>query len=124
MSFMSIVAASAVIIAVLHSPDDVNENVSKLETNGKMKTIAPSGPSAIKDSKMDSFSSKPQKNKVQTLAFKEIKLQQAEETKVGDVGQIQPQSKIKRPMITKSIKSAGITGLWDKDSENSDEWIK
>ena len=124
MSFMSIVAASAVIIAVLHSPDDVNENVTKLETNGKMKTITPSEPSAIKDSKMDSFLSKPQRNKVQKLAFKEIKLENAEETKVGDVGQIQLQPQIKRPTITKPIKSAGITGLWDKDSESSDEWIK
>ena len=124
MSFMSIVAASAVIIAVLHSPDDVNENVSKLETNGKMKTITPSWPSAIKDSKMDSFASKPQKSGVQNLGFKESKLHQAEETKVGDVGQIQLQSQIKRPTITKPIKSAGITGLWEKDSESSDEWVK
>ena len=124
MSFMSIVAASAVIIAILHSPDDVNENVTKLKTNGKMKTIMPSGPSAINDSKMYSFSSKPQKNRVQKLALKKTKLQQAEETKVGEVGQIQLQSQIKRPTITKPIKSAGITGLWDKDSESSDEWIK
>ena len=124
MSFMSIVVVSAVIIAGLHSSDDVNENVAKLETDGKIKTITPSAPSAIKDSKMDFFSSKPQKNRVPKLALKEINLQQTEETKMGDVSQNQPQSQIKRLTITKPIKSAGITGLWDKDSESSDEWVK
>ena len=124
MSFMSIVAASAVIMAVLHSSDDINENLAKPKSNGEMKTSKYPNLANSEVSKKNSLEPKPQKIEVQKLALKEITIQQAEEEKVVDLKKFQLQSQIKRPKIEKFIKGPSVSALWDKDSEGSDDWLK
>ena len=124
MSFMSIVGATAVIMAVLHSSDDVKENSAKLKFNGEMKTSKNPNLTNTEISKNNSLKLKPQKIIVQKLALKENKIPQAEGKKVGDIVNFKLQSQIKRPKIANSIQRPSVSALWDKDSEGSDDWIK
>ena len=124
MSFMSIVGATAVIMAVLHSSDDVKENSAKPKINGEMKTSKHPNLTNSEISKKNSVEPKTQKFIVQKLALKEIKIPQAEGKKVGDLAKFKHQLQIKRPKIAKSIQRPSVSALWDKDSEGSDDWIK
>ena len=124
MSFMSIVGATAVIMAVLHSSDDVNENSAKPKINGEMKTSKHPNLTNSEISKKNSVEPKTQQFIVQKLALKEIKIPQAEGKNVGDLAKFKLQSQNKRPKIAKAIQRPSVSALWDKDSEESDDWIK